>query len=112
MRYQLVMLGQPMGSQRQDLDLAVKGTFHSLGLDPDTFLEVLDSTGTTSVDWTAMPVAVWFGGAGAPSTDDLSLLQTFLKEMFPVFPVVDDLAHYQELVPKLLFPINGQEWKK
>ncbi len=110
MRYQLVVLGQRGKHYRQELEDSLKDSIMKLGLDPAVYLGILDSS--DSVDWSAIPVAVWFGGIGESDPTDLSVLQRFLNERSPVFPVVSDLRHYRESVPSSLHPINGTEWNK
>ncbi len=80
MRYQLVVLGPRRRQYLQELEDSLKDSIMKLSLDPEAYLGILDSSESHSVDWSAIPVAVWFGGIGESDPTDLSVLQRFLNE--------------------------------
>jgi hypothetical protein len=108
-RYQLVLLGPTTPAYDVTLRQQVSALFGGLGLDFSVDGEILSGDDITP-DWGGFPVAVWFGGDGAPSSSDLRVMQEFLSRGFSLFPVVDDLTKYSMSVPKELGPINGQPW--
>lgn len=100
LKYQLLVLGPARTRLVDDLSAELEARVEDLGLDAASDLAILRSGSSDDVDWDATPVAVWFGGTEAPDPLDVELLGTLLEEGAPVFPVVEDLARYRDLVPE------------
>jgi hypothetical protein len=61
--------------------------------------------------WDNTPAGVWFGGTETSDQADLDILEKLLQENLPVFPVIDKLDNYKQLVPASLHRINGHVWE-
>jgi hypothetical protein len=108
-KYQLVLLGQDRIEKRDALTNLVRERFRDVGLSFDENGELIERGGKLP-DWKGFPVAVWFGGAGAPDQDEVNLVGEMLARGFSVFPVVASLQNYRADVPAILHPINGLEF--
>ena len=106
MLYQLVIIGPGVSRQAGVVD-AVRQGFQDLGLDPDTDLGVLDEDQRGAIDWKGTPIGVWFGGKDRNPSPALASL---MNNKCSVLPLVENLDHFQELVPDPLCPINGRRW--
>lgn len=110
MKYQLIAAGPLKESYINTLETEIMESMSGLGLDKDEYLEVLKAEQKGQINWDGIPVMVWFGGNNTPDSQELNLLDDFLKNNAPVFPVVETLSSYPQLVPSQLHRINGQEW--
>lgn len=108
-KYQLVLLGPAMENWRDEVVDEVRLRFSEIGLSLDEHCEVLEGAGKAP-EWEGFPVAVWFGDKTAEHATEVEIAQAFIDRGFSIFPVVDDLQGYKEKTPKLLHPINGQEF--
>jgi hypothetical protein len=108
-KYQLILLGQERGIRKDELCSVVRQRFKDIGLDFDEHGQLLEG-GAQLPDWKGFPVAVWLGGTGQASQDEISLVTEMLARGFSVYPVVASLQSYGASVPEILRPINGQEF--
>ena len=111
MKYQLVILGPGRSHFSQPLTQALIEAINDLGLDSSQDFETLDLSQQHQIEWNGLPVLVWLGGIEAVNQDELELLDVFIENNFPVFPIVNEMSHYPRLVPTSLHTINGQEWE-
>ncbi|HXD29846.1 MAG TPA: toll/interleukin-1 receptor domain-containing protein [Pyrinomonadaceae bacterium] len=103
-------MGEPKIEWRTELVKLLKEHLERLGLQPDTELKVFNPSDASAVDWEGVIVSVWFGTEDKATRQELKLLQRALAENVPIFPVVEDLKRFRDLVPTELRPINGQVW--
>lgn len=112
MKYQVVVMGPSKEQFHGVLITELEGRIADLGLDKTKDFEVIQAKESSRIDWEGTPVGVWFGGVAGLDQHDVDVLQQMLKENCSVFPVVEDLHHYGELVPSDLHRINGHLWNK
>lgn len=110
MKYQLVTLGPGLATGLPLLQSELEASFQKLGLDPASFLEIVDSTSRIPIEPKGLPVGVWFGTAQSASAVDLLLLDRLLSWNRPVIPLVEDQSQFGAMVPSQLAPINGRQW--
>src|SRR5262249_47939324 len=109
MKYQIFILGPAQSQFRTAFTTALEQGVTDIGLDYTADVEVLGAK--DQIDWDGTPIALWFGNGNRPDQQDLEMLDDILNEHMPVFPVVEDLDHYRELVPSSLHRINAHLWK-
>jgi hypothetical protein len=107
--YQIVWLGEKDWDEVEELSKALKAGMRDLGVDPAVFLKIFDNA--DALEWRYPVVAVWFAGDDPPKHGDTAALGQLLGEGCVVFPVVEDLADFERLVPTSLQEINGFEWR-
>lgn len=112
MKYQLVILGQEKDRYFEEVSNAVSDCIQQLGLDPVKNYEALRAVQQSQISWLGVPVMLWCGGQEEPDKDEIEILKCFLKNCFPVFPIVDNLNSYSQFIPSILQHVNGQEWDK
>jgi hypothetical protein len=111
MKYQLILAGLTSHPYRQELlqnlDVHLKG----IGIDFKQYFQVLEVNQANEIDWNALPVMIWFGGEDHPTQAAIALLKQFLNEGQYIFPVVESLSQYPDLIPSELHHINGLAWE-
>lgn len=108
-KYQLVLLGHGKDLWKEAFLEELRLRFTDFGLSTDEHLEVLDGAGTDP-EWSWFPVAVWFGGPSSTDSEEVAMAKNLLDRGFSVFPVVEKIEGYKSNTPKILHPINGQEF--
>jgi hypothetical protein len=107
--YQIVWLGDRNPRRVAELSSTLEERMRDLGVDAATFLATSQNIAT--VDWRYPVAGVWFASEKPVDPADELSLSRLLSEGCTVFPVVDDLADFDRLVPADLRGINGFDWR-
>ncbi len=108
--YQLIVLGPKNEQFDHKHHGLVESSLMDLGLTPNHILDVLHNDRQADIDWRGIVVGLWYSGESEPDDTDLQVLKQLMRMGVPVFPLVEDLQRYAELVPEELHPINGLQW--
>jgi len=111
MKYQIVVLGPEKDQFLSVFTEELSGRIDDIGLNSSSDVEILGPDAAHEIAWDGTPVGVWFGGTETSDQTDLDVLGKLLQETAPVLPVVNNLDHYQQLVPEVLHRINGHVWE-
>jgi TIR domain len=112
LKYQLVMVGTLASKYDDTLTAHLIDRMKDLGLDRQ-YLQILTLDQAKQIDDSKeLAVMVWFGGEAPATSQEHDLLNRFLEKSLYVFPVVETLDRYCDLVPASLHHINGMEWKE
>jgi hypothetical protein len=104
--YAVQLIGVDRADWAGTLRAALYDELRSLGVHHSVALDVRDDAPATEPT-----VAVFLGSkAAATNVGAAAAVESALERLCVVLPVVEDLAHYPELVPPMLQRINGHQW--
>ena len=109
-KYQLVLLGDRNSPRVQELQDAVASQVKSLGLNPKNVISFQKPS--DSINWRLPIVGIWFATEVPANRQDIDTVNTLLNQGVGIFPALEDLTRFQQLVPSPLHQLNGLEWSR